>query len=114
MHYRRAQIPGATDVFTVNLAYRKLSLLVDNIELLKEAIRHVKMTHPCEIVAMVVLPDGRASTQDFLGVCPRTNESQKIANRKASAAIGNDGIGNIRYAMTMIWRATSITFVTTQ
>ena len=57
MHYRRAQIPGATYAFTVNLANRKLSLLVDNIELLKEAIRHVKMTHAYEIVAMVVLPD---------------------------------------------------------
>ena len=32
-------------------------MLLDNIELLKEAIRHVKMTHPYEIVAMVVLPD---------------------------------------------------------
>ena len=29
-------------------------------------------------------------------------------------AFGNAGIGNIRYAMTMIWSATSITFITTQ
>ena len=72
------------------------------------------MTHPCEIVAMVVLPAGRSSKQDFLGVCPRTNESQKAANPEASAAFGNAGIGNIRYAMTMIWFATSITFITAQ
>ena len=57
MYYGRAQIPGATYFFTVNLANRKLSLLVDNIELLKEAIRHVKMARPYEIVAMVLLPD---------------------------------------------------------
>ena len=57
MHYRRAQIPGATYFFTLNLANRKLSLLVDNIEMLKEAIRHVKMMHPYEIVAMVELSD---------------------------------------------------------
>jgi putative transposase len=57
MYYRRAQIPGATYFFTVNLANRKLSLLVDYIEFLKESIRDVKTRHPFEILAMVVLPD---------------------------------------------------------
>ena len=85
MHYRRAQIPGAAYFFTVNLANRKLSLLVNIIELLKVAIRHVKMTHPL-----------------------------KVDNPEESVAFGNAGIGNIRYAMTMIWPAPSITFITTQ
>ena len=56
MYYHRAQIPGATYFLNVNLANRKLSLLVDNTELPKEAIRHVKMTRPYEIVAMVLRP----------------------------------------------------------
>ena len=57
MYYRRANIPGATYFFTVNLADRKSKLLVENIDLLKESIRRVKVPHPFEIDAMVVLPD---------------------------------------------------------
>ena len=57
MYYRRANVPGATYFFTVNLANRKSSLLVENIDLLKESIRRIKIAHPFEIDAMVVLPD---------------------------------------------------------
>jgi putative transposase len=57
MYYRRANVPGATYFFTVNLANRISSLLVENIDLLKESIRRVKTSHPFEIDAMVVLPD---------------------------------------------------------
>ncbi len=57
MYYRRANVPGATYFFTVNLADRKSFILVENIDLLKESIRHVKAAHPFEIDAMVVLPD---------------------------------------------------------
>ena len=57
MQYRRANIPGATYFFTVNLADRKESLLVENITALKESIRTVNAAHPFEIVAFAVLPD---------------------------------------------------------
>ncbi len=57
MYYRRANVPGATYFFTVNLADRKSSVLVENIELLSDSIRHVKMSHAFEIDAMVVLRD---------------------------------------------------------
>ena len=57
MYYRRANVPGATYFFTVNIGDRKSSLLVENIDLLKESIRRVKNAHLFEIDAMVVLPD---------------------------------------------------------
>ncbi|MBD9437445.1 transposase [Pseudoxanthomonas sp. PXM03] len=55
--YRRTLIPGATYFFTVNLADRRETLLVDHIDLLRDAFRYVRRRHPFDIDAMVVLPD---------------------------------------------------------
>jgi len=55
--YRRAFVPGATYFFTVNLADRRTRLLIDHIDLLREAIRYARGRHPFAIDAMVVLPD---------------------------------------------------------
>ena len=57
MRYRRAQVPGGTYFFTVALADRKSTLLIERVDGLRDAIRVVKLRHPFEIVAMVVLPD---------------------------------------------------------
>ena len=58
MNYRRAWCPGGTYFFTVNLLERKGNLLlVDHIDLLREAVRRVKRTHPFTIHAWVVLPE---------------------------------------------------------
>ena len=43
--------------FTVNLAERKRTLLVDHIDDLRNAVRKVLTDHPFRIDAMVVLPD---------------------------------------------------------
>ena len=56
MQYRRADIKGATYFFTVNLANRKSTVLVDNIDALRESIRTVKNRHPFKIDAMVIMP----------------------------------------------------------
>ena len=57
MRYRRADVPGATYFFTVNLADRSRTLLVDHVDILRTAIRAVKKRHPFHIDAMVVLPE---------------------------------------------------------
>jgi len=58
MRYRRANVPGATYFFTVNLAERRTGgLLVEHIDSLRGALRRVKRAHPFRIDAMVVLPD---------------------------------------------------------
>ncbi|MFC1748568.1 transposase [Pseudomonadota bacterium] len=57
MWYRRANVKGGTYFFTVNLAERNRSLLVDYVDVLRSVIKTVKSRHRFEIDAMVVLPD---------------------------------------------------------
>jgi hypothetical protein len=42
MNYRRAHVGGGTDFFTVNLAQREGRLLVDYIDILRNAVCYVK------------------------------------------------------------------------
>jgi putative transposase len=56
-HYHRALVTGGTYFFTVNLADRRTTLLVDHVDLLRDAIRHTRQRHPFVIDAMVALPD---------------------------------------------------------
>lgn len=56
-NYRRAYHPGATYFFTVNLAERRSTLLVDRIDDLRDAVRYTRQRHPFAIDAMTVLPD---------------------------------------------------------
>ena len=56
-NYRRATVPGATYFFTVNLANRNSTLLVNHIEDFRNAVRYVRARHPFSIDAMVVLPE---------------------------------------------------------
>ncbi len=55
--YRRNLTDGGTYFFTVNLADRTSSLLVDQVDLLRAAFRSVHTTHPFVIDAIVILPD---------------------------------------------------------
>ncbi len=56
-NYRRAWVPGGTYFFTVNLLERDRGLLVEHVDVLREAFRVARAARPFEIVAMVVLPD---------------------------------------------------------
>ncbi len=44
MRYRRADVKGGTYFFTVNLAERNNSLLIDEIDILRSVINKVKKT----------------------------------------------------------------------
>ncbi|MBB1371149.1 REP-associated tyrosine transposase [Pseudoalteromonas sp. SR45-4] len=57
MQYRRNYVKGGSYFFTVNLLDRNKSLLVEHIDLLREAIRFVKLRRPFYIDAWVVLSD---------------------------------------------------------
>src|SRR5918996_4056897 len=57
MRYRRADVTGGTYFFTVNLAERNRTLLVNHVDTLREVVRIVKAEHPFQIDAMVILPD---------------------------------------------------------
>jgi putative transposase len=57
MRYRRVAFTGGAYFFTVNLADRSSRLLVDEIDLLRGAILHVKACHPFKQDALVVMPN---------------------------------------------------------
>src|SRR5437660_4844146 len=56
-NYRRNFIHGGSYFFTVNLADRRLRLLVEHIDALRAAFRYARARHPFTIEAVVVLPD---------------------------------------------------------
>jgi hypothetical protein len=55
MRYRRAKVPGGTYFFTVNLAERKRTLLVDHIDDLRNAVQKVLTDHPFRIDGWVFM-----------------------------------------------------------
>ena len=55
--YRRDRTPGACWFFTLNLADRQQSLLIEHIDLLRSSFRKVIQRHPWRIDAIVILPD---------------------------------------------------------
>nr|VFK56432.1 MAG: putative transposase [Candidatus Kentron sp. TUN] len=56
MDYRRAKIPGAQYFFTVVIEHRR-HLLIEHMDRLRAAFRHVQPRHPFRIDAIVILPD---------------------------------------------------------
>ncbi len=51
------RVPGGSYFFTVNLFNRRLSLLTDHIQLLRQAFADIQQTLPFHIDAIVILPD---------------------------------------------------------
>ncbi|MEO6562651.1 MAG: transposase [Nitrosospira sp.] len=56
-NYRRNFVKGGSYFFTVALADRRKSLLVDHVDALREAFRQVKASYPFHLDAIVVLPE---------------------------------------------------------
>jgi putative transposase len=57
VRYRRNHLPGGTYFFTVTLANRRSTALVDRADALREAFRSTKAIAPFDIDAIVILPD---------------------------------------------------------
>ena len=56
--YRRYRIPGGCYFFTVNLLQRQNNdLLIREIDILRNAVRHVRLLHPFHIDGWVVMPE---------------------------------------------------------
>ncbi len=56
-NYRRNYMAGGTYFFTVNLAERSCSFLIDHVEALRAAFRYTQARYPFTIDAIVILPD---------------------------------------------------------
>ena len=57
VRYRRNAVPGGTFFFTVTLADRRSSVLVDHVGLLRSAFRNTRDRRPFGVDAIVILPD---------------------------------------------------------
>ena len=57
VNYRRNFVPGGTFFFTVTLADRRSKVLVDYVNLLRNALRVARQERPFLIDAVVILPD---------------------------------------------------------
>ena len=57
VRYRRNVVPGGTFFFTVTLADRRSSALVDHVDLLRGAFRTAHKRKPFVVDAIVILPD---------------------------------------------------------
>jgi Transposase and inactivated derivatives len=57
VRYRRNFVPGGTFFFTLALADRRSSLLVDHVGLLRAAFRSARERKPFAVDAIVILPD---------------------------------------------------------
>jgi putative transposase len=57
VNYRRNFVSGGTVFFTVTLADRRSKVLVDHVELLRNALRAARRERPFIIDAVVMLPD---------------------------------------------------------
>lgn len=55
--YRRNFLPGGTYFFTVTLVDRRSSVLVENVDALRNAFRTARRERPFELDAIVILPD---------------------------------------------------------
>ena len=55
--YRRNRVSGGIYFFTVNLLERRVRLLVEHVDALRNAVRQVRAQRPFHIDAWVVLPD---------------------------------------------------------
>jgi putative transposase len=55
--YIRAFVPGGTFFFTVTLLERRLKLLTENIDKLREVFQMARQRRPFTIEAIVILPD---------------------------------------------------------
>jgi putative transposase len=55
--YRRARVPGGSYFFTVTLEDRSRSLLVDRIDVLRQAFASTRVELPFRIDAVAILPD---------------------------------------------------------
>ena len=56
-NYKRNFEPGGTFFFTVNLQNRRSSLLVDEIDALRQAYKKVQSKRPFETIAICILPN---------------------------------------------------------
>jgi putative transposase len=98
-NYRRAFVPGGCWFFTVNLLERRQALLVDHVDVLREAIAATRESHPFSMDAFVVLPDHLHAIWSLpVGDSDFSTRWRLIKNRFARALPKNEKLSAVRAA----------------
>jgi putative transposase len=128
VNYRRNFVPGGMYFFTVTLANRKSKILVDHVDLMRNAIRVARQERPSVIDAIVILPDHLHAIfmlppddSDFSGRWRRIKGHFSSALIDASAELKRRPNGSLALWQRRFWehtirgegdfRGTSITFI---
>jgi putative transposase len=113
VNYRRNLVPGGTFFFTVALANRRSSVLVENVALLREAFRKTRAERPFEIDAIVILPEHLhaimtlpPSDFDYSGRWRRVKGLFTRAIVKSGAFIAPDSRGEYELWQRRFWEHT--------
>ena len=131
-HYRRERIAGATYFFTVTLADRRSSLLVEEIALLRQVYVEASKRMPFKTVAICVLPDHLHAVWElpeddrdysrrwaliksqFSRALPAWLPSAPASPEGVRRESGRDASGSTAFEMRMISRGMSITSISTR
>ena len=98
--YRRNFVPGGTFFFTVALADRRASVLIDHVDALRTAFRVARKERPFSVDAIVILPDHLhamftlpSDDSDFSGRWRRIKSlfTHKVVASDSSAARNDKG-----------------------
>ena len=110
--YRRAQVPGATYFFTVNLRNRRSDLLVRHIDLLRETVRATRERHPFHIDACLIIciASGPSRTATLISRCAGRSLSLRLQDgfpkrrclRQRNDPVASEGSGNGNRGQTTI------------
>ncbi|HEV2158928.1 REP-associated tyrosine transposase [Bradyrhizobium sp.] len=111
--YRRNFLPGDTYFFTVALFDRRSSLLIENVDVLRNAFRAARKERPFEIDAVVILPDHLhvllklpLDDADFAGRWRRINGSFSSALLHAGVEIARHSNGELALWQRRYWEHT--------
>jgi putative transposase len=113
VRYRRNHLPGGTFFFTVALANRQSSLLLDHIDVLRAALRETRRASPFTIDAIVILPEHLhailtlpTGDADFPGRWRRIKSRFTIGALAARAVAARDARGEYNIWQKRYWEHT--------
>lgn len=113
VHYRRNRVCGGTFFFTVTLRERRSRLLVEHIDLLRDAFRIARQARPFETVATVVLPNHMhtiwtlpVGDHDYPGRWRAIKAYFTRALRQRGIALERDSRGEYRLWQRRYWEHT--------
>jgi putative transposase len=113
VNYRRNLVPGGTFFFTVALANRHSSALVEHVASLRQAFQKTRVEKPFEIDAIVILPEHLhvimtlpAGDSDYSGRWRRVKSRFTRAIVSSGAFIARDSRGEYQLWQRRFWEHT--------